>query len=177
METQPVSYVGYPANKDKAAILSRFLPTWLMCHHCIAFAGFLLVLALYSTALAIFPRFDLPGYWLGRFAFLSPFIGFVWMNHVRRKRLAQARTLTAAQLGPTTFTLGDEGLIVTSTTARTVLFWPGITDFFRGPNGLLVMRGPLNQTAIPTAAFASPAEMEAFAQALRARIPAMTEAP
>jgi hypothetical protein len=71
--------------------------------------------------------------------------------------------------------LTDAELILTSDEECLTRKWSAVTDVVTTRDGLVILSKGMSFIPIPTAAFADGAEMEAFAEAIRARIAPVKE--
>ncbi|NBZ87067.1 YcxB family protein [Stagnihabitans tardus] len=172
METKAFTLEGYPLAKAMKLARRRGMPRGVRWAPLFLVLGALLLLTL-PTLLHKFGLID------PRMAAWLPLVALalLWVGVLRfRSRsvtgvVAQAPILT----GRLQVRLSDGGVILQSDLARHELTWAAISDIVPGPDGLLLITPGVSFFPIPSSAFASPAEMEAFTAAIRARIPVVKE--
>jgi hypothetical protein len=100
-------------------------------------------------------------------------VGFSILFFISRMwRSAYDRMINASafRAGTWRMEIAEDGLHLNSETVRQVFAWRTISEVRDGPNGMLVMMGPVLFLPVPRYAFPDDRDAAAFRQALEARI-------
>jgi YcxB-like protein len=100
-------------------------------------------------------------------------VGFsilIIISRIWKTAYANVVNASAFRAGKWRMAVADDGLHLDSELVHQVFGWQTMTDVRDGPNGFLIMVGPVFFLPVPKEAFANDGDMAAFRQAVAAQI-------